>query len=103
MSGHINDDSSERGTRIVVDFKLPLWGILCASGVAVLMVIGLYFTVQALTEAVKELQVTVKAGNVALIAVSAENALQNYRLSAIEAELQRIVIQTRDTVKRSGS
>jgi hypothetical protein len=55
-----------------------------------LLVGGLYFNVQALTSAVQELQITVKAGNSALVSVSSENAMQNFRLGAIEAEQARM-------------
>ena len=80
----------EAGARISVDFKLPLWGLLTAFSLACLMIAGLYFNVQGLTAAVTELQVTVKAGNAALVNAGSENAMQNYRLGAIETEQSRI-------------
>ena len=80
----------DTGAIISVDFQLPLWGLLCAAGVGCLMIAGLYFNVQALTTAVTELQITVKAGNSALVSVASENAMQNYRLGAIESEQARM-------------
>jgi hypothetical protein len=82
--------SEDTGARISVDFKLPLWGLLCAAGVGCLLVAGLYFNVQALTAAVTDLQTTVKAGNAAMVSVASENAMQNYRLGAIETEQLRM-------------
>jgi hypothetical protein len=80
----------DSGARISVDFKIPLWGLLCTAAVGSLMIAGLYFNVQGLTIAVTELQVTVKAGNAALVNVASENAMQNFRLGAIEAEQARM-------------
>ena len=90
------------GARISVDFKLPLWGLLTAFSLACLMIAGLYFNVQGLTAAVTELQVTVKAGNAALINMSSENAMQNYRLGAIETEQSRMNDMLRAAQARSG-
>jgi hypothetical protein len=78
------------GIHIGLDYNLPLWGLLCSAGLACLLVGGLYFNVQALTAAVQELQITVKAGNTALVSVASENAMQNFRLGAIEAEQARM-------------
>jgi hypothetical protein len=78
------------GAHVSVDFKIPLWGLLTASGLGCLMIAGLYFNVQALTVAVTELQVTVKAGNTALVSVASENAMQNFRLGTIETEQARM-------------
>ena len=90
------------GARISVDFKLPLWGLLTSFSLACLMLAGLYFNVQGLTVAVTELQVAVKAGNAALVNVSSENAMQNYRLGAIEAEQSRMNDMLRSMQARGG-
>jgi len=55
-----------------------------------------------LTVAVTELQVAVKAGNAALVNVSSENAMQNYRLGAIEAEQSRMNDMLRSMQARGG-
>jgi hypothetical protein len=78
------------GARISVDFKIPLWGLMTAFGLACLLIAGLYFKVEGLTVVMQELQITAKAGNAALVSVASENAMQNFRLGAIEAEQARM-------------
>lgn len=76
--------------RISVDFRLPLWGMLTAAGAGFILFAGLYFSVQALTEAVRELQITVKSGNTSVSVLSSEVALLKFRVGTLEVDVQRI-------------
>jgi uncharacterized protein YoxC len=76
--------------RITLDLRVPLWGVISASGAGLLLVAGLYFSVQALTEAVRELQITVKSGNTSVSVLSSETALLKFRVGTLEVDVQRI-------------
>lgn len=71
--------------RITLDLKVPLWGVISASCAGFVLFAGLYFNVQALTEAVRELQITVKTGNTSVSVLSSEVALIKFRVGSLEA------------------
>lgn len=72
------------------DLNLPLWGILTATCAGFVLFAGLYFNVQALTEAVRELQITVKSGNTSVSVLSSEVALIKFRVGTLETDALRI-------------
>ena len=96
------NNNNNRGANISIDFKLPLWGLISAAGASFVLVAILYFSVEALKVAVIDLQVTVKAGNAALVTVASDNNMQNFRLASIEAEQARIndIIRNLKTIKK---
>ena len=71
--------------RITLDLKVPLWGVASALCAGFVLFAGLYFNVQALTEAVRELQITVKTGNTSVSVLSSEVALIKFRVGSLEA------------------
>lgn len=75
---------------VTLEMKIPLWGVMTVIGSGVLLIMGLYFNVQALTVAVNELQITVKSGNTAFSVLSGEMSLQKFRLGSVETDLARL-------------
>ena len=76
--------------RVIFDMKLPLWGIVSAAAAGFICFASMYFSVQALTDAVHELQITVKSGNNSISIVIAENALLKFRTSTNEADIVQL-------------
>ena len=68
----------------MVDFRIPLPWLLGGFIVAVGMLTNMYFQLQKVSEALYELQVTVRAGNVAANSISGELALLKYRVEILE-------------------
>ena len=75
------------GARLTVDLKIPLWGMITAAGAGFILFASLYFSVQALTEAVRELQVTVKTGNTSVMTLQSEQSLIKFRVGTNEADI----------------
>ena len=78
------------GANVSIDYKLPLWGIVSAVGGGFVLLVGLFYNVSSLTASMKDLQVTVQAGNTAYSVLSGEMALQKFRLGTVEADLGQI-------------
>ena len=83
-------DPSNPGARVGVDLNLPLWGIISAVGGGFILLVGLFYNVSSLTASMKDLQITVQAGNTAYSVLSGEMALQKFRLGTVEADLGQI-------------
>lgn len=70
----------------MVDFRIPLpWllgGFIATAG----LVISMYYQIQQMRDALQELQVTVKAGNISSSTLTGEIALLKYRVDALESE-----------------
>lgn len=47
----------------MVDMRIPLWGILSGMGALALVLVNMWFSVQQLTTAMADVQLTLKAGN----------------------------------------
>lgn len=77
------------GARITLDLKIPLWGMVTAGSAGLFMAIALYFNVQALTEAVKDLQIAVKSGNSSITSVVGQVQLIDLRTSNNETDIKR--------------
>jgi hypothetical protein len=89
------------GARFTIDLKVPLWGMLCAAGAGFVLFASLYFSVQALTDAVRELQITVKSGNTSVSVLTSENALLKFRVGSIESDMVRVNEYMRSNQKGS--
>ena len=87
MTTEISDNPS---ARVTLDLRVPLWGVISATGAGFILFAGLYFNVQALTEAVRELQITVKSGNTSVSVLSSEVALIKFRVGTLETDALRI-------------
>ena len=85
---------SERDTkatqRVGMDFTLPLWGVVCAAGTGFILLVGMYFNVAALTNSVKDLQITVHAGNTAYSSLASRATLLEFRVENNSNEIQRL-------------
>lgn len=73
----------------MIDFRIPLWGVLGACVVVVWALIGMYFQLQKVSENLAELQITVKSGNNQYITLTGEIALLKYRVENLENERER--------------
>lgn len=76
------------GLSRMVDMRIPLWGILSGMGALALVLVNMWFSVQQLTAAMADVQLTLKAGNaqangnaieIATIKLRLENAERTYR------------------------
>lgn len=70
----------------VIDFKLPLSGILAAAFSLALLIGGMYFQLNRLSEDMADLKITVKAGNTSTTTVQGELAILRFRVETLEAE-----------------
>ena len=102
----MNDTSStstppaeKHGERISVDLKIPLWGLIGAAGGGFVLFASLYFSVQALTEAVRELQVTVKTGNTSVMTLQSEQSLIKFRVGTNESDILLLKTHMNDSLK----
>ena len=83
------EEAPEPSARITVDMKIPLWGMISAIGVGMFMAIGMYFTLLTQTDAIKDLQIAVKAGNNSVTAlVNAQNLIA-LRMDTAELAIKR--------------
>lgn len=80
-------------TRVAMDFTLPLWGVITAVGGGFVMLVGLFFNVAALTNSVKDLQITVQAGNTAYSSLASRTTLLEFRAQNNADELKRLATQ----------
>lgn len=87
------------GARFTVDLKIPLWGMITAAGAGFVLFASLYFSVQALTEAVRDLQVTVKTGNTSVMTLQSEQSLIKFRVGTNEADILLLKSQVNESAK----
>ena len=86
----MNDHETKVNQRVGVDFQLPLWGIMCAAGSGFVLLVGMYFNVAQLTASVKDLQITVQAGNSAYSSLASRTTLLEFRVDNNTSEIKRI-------------
>ena len=86
----MNDHETKATRRVGVDFQLPLWGIMCAAGSGFVLLVGMYFNVAQLTASVKDLQITVQAGNSAYSSLASRTTLLEFRVDNNTSEIKRI-------------
>lgn len=89
------DTPFEEQARIArfVDFRIPLWGLLCCGAAAAYFIIGTWFTSNQTAKDMSELQITVKAGNQQVTTLAGEQALLRFRMENIEGELRAMKAQ----------
>ena len=76
--------------KVGVDFTLPLWGVLCVLGSGFVLLVGMYFNLTSLTQSVKDLQITVQAGNNAYSTLASRATLLEFRVENNSDELKAI-------------
>lgn len=79
-------DAQARLPRVVVDLKIPLWGLASAAAVVLWGLVSMYFTLATVSSKVDELQATVKVANSNFNQIVSEQALIKYRVEKLEAE-----------------
>lgn len=86
----MSDHDTKATQRVGMDFTLPLWGVVCAAGTGFVLLVGMYFNVAALTNSVKDLQITVQAGNTAYSSLASRATLLEFRVENNSNEIQRL-------------
>ncbi len=71
----------------VIDLKIPLVWLISISGALAWVLISMWFTLNQLVVLVADLQVSVKAGSNNYSILASEQALVNYRLTFVEAQI----------------
>jgi hypothetical protein len=74
----------------MIDFKVPLSGILAAAFSLAALIGGMYFKMGQLGEDMAELKIAVKAGNTSQATVQGELAILKFRIENLEAEKRAI-------------
>ncbi len=67
-----------------IDTRIPLVWLLTTGGTLAVLLFGIYFNVQRLSEDVGELKATTKAGNIQAATVAGEVAIIKWRLDNLE-------------------
>lgn len=86
----MSEHDTKATQRVGIDFTLPLWGVVCVLGTGFVLLVGMYFKVAELTGGVKDLQVTVQAGNTAYSSLASRTTLLEFRVDNNANELRRI-------------
>lgn len=86
----MSDIETKATQRVGMDFTLPLWGVVCAAATGFVLLVGMYFNVAALTSSVKDLQITVQAGNTAYSSLASRTTLLEFRVENNTTEIQRL-------------
>lgn len=79
-----------------MDFTVPLWGMLTVLGGGFVLLVGLFFNVNALTSSVKDLQITVQTGNTAYSSLASRTTLLEFRVENNSSELKALVNRAND-------
>ena len=72
---------------------------MTAAGAGFVLFASLYFSVQALTDAVRELQVTVKSGNTSVMTLQSEQSLIKFRVGTNESDIILLKTHMNDSLK----
>jgi hypothetical protein len=73
-----------------VDLKIPLVYLITVGSSLAWVLISMWFTLNQLVILVADLQITVKAGSNNYSSLASEQALMNYRIQNVEAQLKDI-------------
>ncbi|MBX3653182.1 MAG: hypothetical protein KF686_03290 [Ramlibacter sp.] len=84
-----NATPPENALTRMIDFRIPLWGVLGSCIVVVWALIGMYFQLQKVSENLAELQITVKSGNNQAMTLAGDIALLKFRIENLENSRQR--------------
>src|SRR6185436_15148967 len=93
------EESVTRVTR-VIDFRIPLWGLMTTAGVVGWGLTSMWFSVQQLVRTVDDLQITVKSGNTSVSVLASEVALLKFRLGTTEEDIKRLNEMVRTQTNR---
>lgn len=74
----------------VIDLKIPLVWLLSIMGALAWVLISMWFTLNQLVVTIADLQITVKAGSTSYSVLASEQALMNYRMGTVEAQIKAI-------------
>lgn len=85
----MSDDQTPSTARML-DFKIPLWGVLCALCAAAFFIVSMYFTTNQTARDVAELQIMTRAGNTQVTSLAGEQALIRFRMENMEGEIRGI-------------
>lgn len=77
----------------VVDFRIPLWGLLTGGGAVLWALVNMYFTLNQLVKDVNDMQINVKAGSSQVTTVAGEIAILRFRVENLEAEKRAAAAQ----------
>ena len=86
MSASSNDGNVAKTPPISIDFKIPLPYFISAAAAAAAALIGQYYQLNALSVAVMELKVEVKANNATTIEFAKEQARMQVRIERLERD-----------------
>lgn len=85
-----SDSSSGPGVRLRFNMDIPLWGVACAFGTGLLLLAGLYFSVDGLKDTMKNVQIELRSGNTSIGLLSNEVNLLKFRADGHDAAIKRI-------------
>lgn len=89
-----SEADTQRITR-VIDFRIPLPYLLSIAGFIGAGMVSMWFNVAALVRTTEELQITVKAGNLASSVMTGQVELLKFRIGINEEDIKRINAQDR--------
>jgi hypothetical protein len=85
-----HDYGSAPGVRLRFNMDIPLWGVASAVGAGLLLLAGLYFSVDSLKDTMKNVQIEVKSGNTSIGVLSSEVNLLKFRADGHDAAIKRL-------------
>lgn len=85
--GPMPEDDTEqlRLPRVTLDFKIPLWGIVCAGTGLVWSLVAMYFQLAQVSSQMVAMQELLKANNAAMVQLTSEQVLLKYRIEKLES------------------
>lgn len=70
----------------MVDFRIPLPWLLGGFLAGVMVLVGMYYQLQNVSEALRDVQITLKANQSTVIQLASEQALLKYRIEKLEGQ-----------------
>lgn len=70
----------------MIDFRIPVWSILSAAAFLAVVIGGMYFQLNKLSEDMSELKIAVKSGNTSQNTVQGELAILRFRVETLESD-----------------
>lgn len=89
MAEQDNQAAPERITRIV-DFRLPLPWVVTIIVASISTVVAAGLALRQMSSDVEEIKIAIKSGNSQLTTLQGHNAILDYRVNLLEAEVARI-------------
>lgn len=75
--------------KVGVDMRVPLGWVLSTLGAGLLALIAMYYSIQSMGEAVREMQITLRQNQQAFIQLTGDFALVKYRLERLEEKEEK--------------